>query len=67
LLYLGISKYMLLSEKGAQTNLHIDFTGTSVFYALVFGKKKFVTFSPTPKNLALLRHWEQSKRKDRKL
>ena len=35
----GISDDLLMSEAGAQTNWHQDFTGTSVFYFLAKGQK----------------------------
>ena len=37
----GSSDYLLMSEAGAQTNWHQDFTGTSVFYNLAKDQKHF--------------------------
>lgn len=36
-----VSNYVLLSQKGAVTNWHIDFSQTSVFYVVLAGVKEF--------------------------
>ena len=43
----GISNYLLMTEQEAQTNGHQDFTGTSVFYFLLKGRKEFFIVEPT--------------------
>ena len=53
----GISDYLLMSEAGAQTNWHQDFTGTSVFYILAKGKKHFFVVEPTEENQKLFEEW----------
>ena len=41
----GISNYLLLTEAGAQTNWHQDFTGISVFFLRCCqGQKTFLHF-----------------------
>ena len=35
----GINNYLLMTEQEAQTDWHQDFTGTSVFYFLLKGRK----------------------------
>ena len=53
----GISDYLLMSEAGAQTNCHQDFTGTSVFYILAKGQKHFFVVEPTEENQTLFEEW----------
>ena len=53
----GISDYLLMSEAGAQTNWHQDFTGTSVFYILAKGQKHFCVLEPTEENQKLFERW----------
>ena len=53
----GISDYLLMSEAGAQTNWHQDFTGTSVFYILAKGQKHFFVVEPTEENQKLFEEW----------
>lgn len=50
----GISKYLLISDEGCQTNWHQDFTGTAVFYCVLKGEKEFYM---APANLTTLRHF----------
>ena len=42
-----VSKYMLMTEGGAITPWHVDFSGTSVFYILLKGEKEFLVVEPT--------------------
>ena len=53
----GIGDYLLMSEAGAQTNWHQDFTGTSVFYSLAKGQKHFFVVEPTEENQKLFEEW----------
>ena len=53
----GISDYLLMSEAGAQTNWHQDFTGTSVFYILAKGQKHFFVVEPTEEHQKLFEEW----------
>ena len=53
----GISDYLLMSEAGAQTNWHQDFTGKSVFYILAKGQKHFFVVEPTEENQKLFEEW----------
>ena len=52
-----IRDYLLMSEAGAQTNWHQDFTGTSVFYILAKGQKHFFVVEPTEENQKLFEEW----------
>ena len=53
----GISDYLLMSEAGAQTKWHQDFTGTSVFYFLAKGEKHFFVVEPTEENQKGFEEW----------
>lgn len=55
-----ITKYCLMSVKDAFTDYHLDFAGTCVYYNLVFGKKRFILYPPTPHNLAKYVEWSTS-------
>ena len=57
----GISTYFLISEARSQTQWHVDFTGTSVFYAPLSDPslKHFWILPRSEKNLALLDELEQ--------
>ena len=39
---LDLDQYLLITEGGAITPWHVDFSGTSVFYFLLKGQKEFV-------------------------
>ena len=56
----GISNYLLLTEAGAQTNWHQDFTGTSVFYVVVKGRKDFYILENNELNQNLFDKWKRS-------
>ena len=45
------TKYVLLSQKGAYTAFHKDFTGTLVCYTVISGKKRFTVLRPTQENM----------------
>lgn len=46
-----IQYYCLMSTEGSYTDFHIDFGGTSVWYHVLRGKKRFFVIPPTPENL----------------
>ena len=56
----GISNYLLLTEAGAQTNWHQDFTGTSVFYLVVKGRNNFYILENNESNQKLFVKWQRS-------
>ena len=56
----GISNYLLLTKAGAQTNWHQDFTGTSVFYLVVKGRKHFYILENNESNQKLFDKWQRS-------
>jgi hypothetical protein len=60
----GVSKYALMSEAGCQTNFHQDFSGTSVMYVLLFGRKSFFVVSPSQNNCERLKKWDESATKE---
>ena len=55
----GISDYLLLSQKGCQTQFHVDFSATTIWYFLLFGKKTFYFVSPTDGNLVHFFEWRK--------
>ncbi|CAK9435975.1 uncharacterized protein LODBEIA_P05690 [Lodderomyces beijingensis] len=52
-----VTKYCLMSVKNCFTDFHIDFGGTSVYYAVLKGCKTFLMFPPTDENLELYTSW----------
>ena len=46
-----------MSVQNAYTDFHLDFAGTSVYYKVISGSKKFILFPPTPRNLAAYTQW----------
>lgn len=52
-----VTKYILMSVINAYTDFHLDFAGTSVYYNIIYGKKKFILFPPTSYNLTKYREW----------
>ncbi|CAR21186.1 [Histone H3]-lysine-36 demethylase [Lachancea thermotolerans CBS 6340] len=52
-----VTKYVLMSVGNAYTDFHLDFAGTSVYYKVIFGSKKFILFPPTPHNLKAYESW----------
>ncbi|KAI9012220.1 hypothetical protein DFJ74DRAFT_683064 [Hyaloraphidium curvatum] len=52
-----IALYWLCGAKGSYTDFHIDFGGTSVFYAPISGLKRFLFLRPTPTLLSLYNGW----------
>lgn len=55
-----IALYWLCGAKGSYTDFHLDFGGTSVFYAPVSGKKTFLFLPPEPAILAAYQVWTSS-------
>ncbi|EGT53590.1 hypothetical protein CAEBREN_22541 [Caenorhabditis brenneri] len=52
-------KFLLLSMSGSFTDIHVDFSGTSVFYHVIKGRKIFYVAPPTPENLELYKKIER--------
>ena len=50
--YPVVQYYCLMSVEGSYTDFHIDFGGTSVWYHVLKGAKRFFFIPPTAKNLA---------------
>ena len=59
-----VANYLLVSQGGAVTLWHTDFSGTSVFYALVKGCKVFYLIRPTPNNVQLWESFLSQPRRD---
>ena len=55
----GISNYLLMTEQEAQTDWCQDFTGTSVFYFVVKGRKQFFIVEPTQKAQQRFDEWRE--------
>ena len=49
---------------GAYTDFHVDFGGTSVWYHVVSGQKRFYLIPPTTENLKKYELWTCSKTQD---
>lgn len=54
-----VTRYVLMSAGNSYTDFHLDFAGTSVYYNLIAGKKKFILFPPTKHNLETYTQWCQ--------
>ncbi|QPG76918.1 hypothetical protein FOA43_004312 [Brettanomyces nanus] len=52
-----VTKYVLMSVADSFTDFHIDFAGTSVYYTILSGKKQFLMYPPTDKNLDIYKKW----------
>lgn len=57
----SVAKYCLMSVKNSYTDFHIDFAGTQVYYKVIRGKKTFLLFPPTTKNLHYYSTWSLDK------
>jgi hypothetical protein len=55
-----VQKYCLAGMAGSYTDFHIDFGGTSVWYHILWGMKKFLMIPPTPTNLKVYEDWSCS-------
>uniref|UniRef100_A0A1I7U8U7 JmjC domain-containing protein n=1 Tax=Caenorhabditis tropicalis TaxID=1561998 RepID=A0A1I7U8U7_9PELO len=56
-------KFFLISMEGSFTDIHVDFSATSVYYHVDTGKKVFYVAPPTPDNVALYERIESKKQK----
>ncbi|CAI4060204.1 [Histone H3]-lysine-36 demethylase SKDI_05G1260 [Saccharomyces kudriavzevii IFO 1802] len=52
-----VTKYILMSVKDAYTDFHLDFAGTSVYYNVISGQKRFLLFPPTQSNVDKYIEW----------
>lgn len=52
-----VERYCLVGMAGSYTDFHIDFGGTSVWYHILRGKKRFYLAPPTNKNLMAYEKW----------
>lgn len=55
--YPRVQKYCLAGMAGSYTDFHIDFGGTSVWYHILRGAKRFYLIPPTAKNLRTYEQW----------
>ena len=53
----NVQKYSIMSMAGSYTDFHIDFGGSSVWYHVVKGRKRFFVIEPTSENLSLFERW----------
>ena len=56
-----VAKYCLMSAAGSYTDFHVDFGGTSVWYHVYHGSKRFYFIEPTSKNLKIYSKWATDK------
>jgi Jumonji helical domain len=59
-----VQKYCLCGMAGSYTDFHVDFGGTSVWYHVLSGQKRFYLVAPTTANLRAFEHWTCSKNQD---
>ena len=52
-----VQKYCIISMEGAYTDFHVDFGGTSVWYHVIRGGKRFFLVPPSEDNLAKFAAW----------
>jgi hypothetical protein len=52
-----VERYCLIGMAGSYTDFHIDFGGTSVWYHILRGKKRFYFIPPTVENLLIYENW----------
>ena len=52
-----VQKYCLMTAAGAWTDFHIDFGGTSVWYHVLTGEKRFYLIPPTAAHLGAYERW----------
>lgn len=57
-------KYCLCGMAGSYTDFHVDFGGTSVWYHVLRGQKRFYLIEPTTANLKAYEKWTCSKTQD---
>ncbi|KAK4533833.1 hypothetical protein CCYA_CCYA19G4715 [Cyanidiococcus yangmingshanensis] len=53
-----VDTYYLLSAAGSWTSWHIDFGGSTVFYHVLRGQKRFYVCPPTERHLLLYERWQ---------
>ena len=53
-----VNKYCLLSMRDSYTDFHIDFSGTSVWYHVLKGRKRFFFIAPTDENITAYEKWQ---------
>ena len=53
------SVFALFTMGGASMSYHIDLWATAVMYTVLWGVKIFVVAPPTPRNLQLMRAWQE--------
>jgi F-box/leucine-rich repeat protein 10/11 len=58
--YPKVQKYCLAGMATSYTDFHIDFGGTSVWYHVLSGKKRFYLVPPTVSNLKKYEKWSNS-------
>ena len=59
-----VQKYCLCGMAGSYTDFHVDFGGTSVWYHVLSGQKRFYLVAPTTANLRAFEQWTCSKTQD---
>lgn len=59
-----VVKYILMSVANAYTDWHLDFAGTSVYYNIIQGAKKFILFPPNDHNMKQYISWCDDARQD---
>lgn len=52
--------YVYKGVAGCYTDFHVDFGGSSVWYHVMKGQKRFFLIEPTPENLQLFEAWNKS-------
>ncbi|EGT53564.1 hypothetical protein CAEBREN_20648 [Caenorhabditis brenneri] len=57
--------FLLLSMEGSFTDIHVDFSATSVYYHVVKGRKIFYVAKPTEENLRIYAEYEKTPLKER--
>ena len=62
--YPQVQKYCLTGMAGSYTDFHIDFGGTSVWYHVVWGCKRFYLIEPTCANLREYEKWSCNPNQD---
>jgi hypothetical protein len=60
--YPQVQKYCLIGMKSSYTDFHVDFGGTSVWYHVLKGHKRFYLVAPTAENLNLYEQWIRSEK-----
>jgi F-box/leucine-rich repeat protein 10/11 len=58
--YPKVLLYCLISGAESYTDFHIDFGGSTVFYHIVRGSKRFYFVPPTPENLKKYQQWSST-------